>query len=120
MGKSFFNYRTQKRYFDDDLGIPARTNDCLVDIIDELLASIDKDQTINNLNNQIIDLQQQLDECLANGGGGGNRFQINFPGIDTDVNVVIGIEYVQYILTYGVPADGIFSRVLLDELIMNG
>ncbi len=90
----------------------------MVDIIDALLTCIEKDQTIIDLNNQIINLQNQLNECLANGGG--NRFHINFPGIDTNVDVVIGIEYVQYILTYGVPIDGIFSRVLLDELIMNG
>jgi hypothetical protein len=120
MGKSFFNYITQKRYFDDSSGIPTGTNDCLVDIIDELLASINKDQTIINLNNQITNLQNELNNCLASGGGGGNRVQISFPGIDTNVNVVIGIEYIQYILTYGVPADGIFSRVLLDEFIING
>jgi hypothetical protein len=118
MGKSFFNYITQKRYFDDGNDIPSGTNDCLVDIIDELLASINKDQTIINLNNQITNLQNDLNDCLASGGSG-DKFQISFPGIDTNVNVVIGIEYIQYILTYGVPTDGVFSRVLLDEFIIN-
>jgi hypothetical protein len=112
MGKSFFNYITQKQYFSDITTMTGNNSICLEDIIDELINSINKDNTIQNLQNEIVTLQQQLADCQS-GINYKPIFGMSLAGFDTNVNVQIGEEYIKYILEWGVPEDGYFSPELL-------
>jgi hypothetical protein len=104
-----------------DTGIPYDESDCpcpascLYDIVNDLFQIADWQLKYEDAQNTIVGLENQLNECMN-----GTHYKYKgFALLDMDIqnNAVIKQEYIDYIIKYGVPEDGLFLPSLLIDCI---